>query len=69
MKETSEYIKKLAIIRLQTLPQNKKISIGSYGDFSKEELINHIKKGDEIGKKLIEIELKFLRALKEGIIA
>ena len=56
-------------IRLETtLSPDKKISIGSFGDFKKAELIDHVKKGDEVGKKMIEIELEFLRALKEGII-
>lgn len=63
-----EDIKELVIIRLETLPSNMKISIGSYGEFSKDELIDHVKKEDGIGKKMVEIELEFLRALKEGVI-
>ena len=65
----SEDIKQLVILRLETLPSDKKISIGSYGDFRKEELIVHVEKEDEIGKKMVEIEIGFLRALKKGIIA
>ena len=64
----SEDIKQLVILRLETLPSDKKISIGSYGDFRKEELIAHVEKEDEIGKKMVEVELEFLRALKKGII-
>ena len=68
-KETiSEDIKQLVILRLETLPSDKKISIGSYGDFKKEELIAHVEKEDQIGKKMVEVELEFLRALKKGII-
>ena len=63
-----EDVKKLVILRLETLPSDKKISIGSYGDFKKEELIAHVEKEDEIGKKMVEVELEFLRALKKGII-
>ncbi len=66
--EISEDVKALVIARLETLPANKKISIGSYGDFTRDELIEHVKKEDEIGRKMVEIELEFLRALKEGII-
>ncbi len=65
--ELSEDIKKLVIIRLETLPSNRKISIGSQGEFSKDELIDHVKKEDSIGKKMIEVELEFLRAIKEGV--
>jgi len=63
-----ENVKRLVILRLETLPSDKKISIGSYGDFKKEELIAHVEKEDEIGKKMVEVELEFLRALKKGII-
>lgn len=66
--ELSEDVKKLVIFRLETLPSNRKISIGSHGEFTKDELIDHVKKEDIVGKKIIEVELEFLRAIKEGII-
>jgi hypothetical protein len=61
-------VKELVLARLQTFPSDKKLCIGSYGEFSKEDLIECVKKGDEIGKKIIDIELGFLRAMKEGIL-
>lgn len=64
----NEDIKRIVIARLETLPPDKKISIGSSGEFSKDELIERVKKGDPIGEKMIEIEMEFLRSLKEGII-
>ncbi len=63
----SDEIKDLVLLRLETLPADRKISIGSYGEFTKEELIERVKKGDEIGKKIVEIEMEFLQALKEGV--
>ncbi len=68
MNEISEEIKELVILRLETLPSDKKISIGSYGEFSKEELIEHVKKEDDIGRKMIDVEMEFLKAIREGII-
>ena len=62
----SEDVKKLVIFRLDTLPPGKKISIGSSGEFSKEDLIMHVRQGDDIGKKIVEVEMEFLRAIKEG---
>jgi hypothetical protein len=63
-------IKKIVIARLETLPSNQKISIGSSGEYgkeySKEELIKHIEKGDAIGEKIEEIQMEFLQSLKEG---
>lgn len=66
--ELIEEIKELVIARLKTIPANKKISIGNYGEFSKEELIDGVKSGSDVGKKIIEVELEFLRAMKHGII-
>lgn len=66
--ELTEEIKELVIARLKTIPANKKISIGSYGEFSKEDLIEGVNSGSEVGKKIIEVELEFLRAMKHGII-
>mgnify|MGYP001559970151 CR=1 FL=1 len=63
----SEEIKNLVIARLEVLPRDKKISIGSEGSFSKDELIQHINQEDKIGKKIIEIEMEFLTSLKDGV--
>ena len=64
-----EDIKKLVIARLETLPPDKTISIGSRGAFTKDELISRVQKEDEVGEKMIQIELEFLRSLKKGILA
>ena len=63
-----EEVKELVIARLETIPANVKISIGNYGEYTKEQLIQHVKKEDPIGNKLVEIELEFLRAMKEGLV-
>jgi hypothetical protein len=60
-------IKSIVIARLETLPSDKKISIGSSGEFTRDEIIDHVKSGDEIGKKMVQIELEFLQSLKNGI--
>lgn len=65
--EEEKEIIELVIARLQTLPEGWGISIGSEGDFRKEELIQRVQSQDEIGKKMIEIEMSFLRSLKDGI--
>jgi len=57
----------LVVARLQNLPSDKEISVGSFGEFSKSDLIDHVKKIDEIGKKMIAVELDFLRLMKEGV--
>jgi len=63
-----ELLKKLVIARLEVLPSTVKLSIGSDGDFSRDELIKHVKNGDRVGEKIISIELEYLQALKEGLL-
>ncbi len=53
------------------LPDNIKMSIGN---MSKEpmglsEIAAHVQREDEIGRKIIEMELAYLKALKEGVIS
>lgn len=59
-------IRKLVVERLKTLPSGKQISMGDDGSFTKDQLIEKVELGDSIGEKIIQVELEFLRALKEG---
>lgn len=65
--ELDKEIIELVVARLQTLPEDKDISIGSFGEFTKDEIINRVRSGDEVGKKMVEIEMSFLRLMKDGI--
>ncbi|MBI5613932.1 hypothetical protein HY947_03320 [Candidatus Gottesmanbacteria bacterium] len=62
---SSEEIRQLVVARLRSFPSGKKLSIGSDGEFSKDELIARVNEGDSIGKKIIEIQLSYLRSFKE----
>lgn len=61
--------KKIIIARLEVLPHNRRISVGSAGEFTPQQIIESVKKEDQIGKTFIKMEIEFLRALKEGFIA
>lgn len=63
-----ENIKELVLTRLETLPAGAVISIGGGQELSKKDLIESVKKGDEAGQKIIEIEMSFLQGLKEGVL-
>ncbi len=65
--ELEKEIVNLVVARLQTLPEGKEISIGSAGEFTREEIIQHVQSGDAIGKQMVAIEMNYLRMLKEGI--
>ena len=60
----NEEIKQLVIARLEVLPEDTGISIGSEGEFARDELIKRVEQGDEIGQKIIEVELDYLKSLK-----
>ncbi|PIU34859.1 hypothetical protein COT03_01785 [Candidatus Shapirobacteria bacterium CG07_land_8_20_14_0_80_39_18] len=66
-KISNREIRQLIIERIKTLSPGRKISIGKEGDFSKEELIKHIQKGDKIGEKITKVQLSYLRSMKKGI--
>lgn len=61
-----EGIKELVLARISVMPPNLKLSIGSYGTFNKEELIERVKKGDEVGMQVIKINMNFINALTSG---
>ena len=58
-------IKKIAIDRLELIPEDVKVSICSQGVYSKEELIEHVKKEDRIGKKLIKIISEYIKFISK----
>ena len=63
----SEETKTLVIARIDAqVPSNLRLSIGSYGGMTKEEMIEHVKKEDEVGKQIIGSHLRFLQAQSSG---
>ncbi|HLD43524.1 MAG TPA: hypothetical protein VJB08_06100 [Candidatus Nanoarchaeia archaeon] len=63
----SESMKELVITKIEShMPSHLKLSIGSYGNLSKEEMIEHVKKGDEIGQQIVRVHMSFLKAVASG---
>jgi len=52
------------------LPSNIKLSVGNSTEepMGILEMAEHVKAEDEIGKKIIRMELNYLKVLKEGIV-
>lgn len=61
-----QYIKELVSARLETMSPDLNIAVGDVGEFTRDELLKHVEQEDEIGRLFIEIDIEFLRALKEG---
>lgn len=61
-------IKELVIARIKAAPEGVGVSFGGDGRLSKDDLIKHVEANDEIGKKIIEVQMNFLTSLKEGLL-
>lgn len=59
----SEDITNLVIARLETIPSNIEMSIGGDGNFTVQELIERVRRQDHIGKKMIDMQMSYLRSL------
>ena len=67
MSKINEEIKKLVIAKIDArMPSNIKISIGGGGSMLKQEMIEHVKKGDEQGKQIIQMHMNFIKAVTSG---
>jgi len=64
--KTSEDVKELVIQRLGVMPSNYKLSIGSKGTFTKNQLINHVIADDKIGNQVVKMQMNFIKALTTG---
>ncbi len=65
--DTNEKIRELVVERINArMSQNLKLSIGSNKSINKEEMIEHVKKGDAIGNQIIQSHLNFMRAQASG---
>jgi len=64
--EISKDVKELVIARLGIMPSNYKLSIGSEGAFTKDELIEHVMADDKIGYQITRMQLSFIKALTTG---
>ena len=65
--EQNETLKKLVVARIETTMSSAlKLSIGSDGSLTKAQMIEHVMGGDNIGKRIIQTHLNFMRAQATG---
>jgi hypothetical protein len=68
-KELNELKKEIAIERLRQAPPTVKVAFGSVNEFmSRDELIEQVEKETEIGKRIVKIQLEYLKAFRKGAI-
>jgi hypothetical protein len=59
-------MKELVLARIDIMPPNFELSIGGFGTFTKEELIEHVSMGDKVRTKVMEMQFNFIKALTSG---
>ncbi|MBR9683189.1 hypothetical protein GOV03_01495 [Candidatus Woesearchaeota archaeon] len=60
-------LKELVIARIEArMPSHIKLSMGGVGSMSKEEMIKHVKEGDEQGEQIVKMHLNFIKAITSG---
>ena len=63
METDNDYIKKLVKERLCAMPPDVSFSVGHFGDFTRDELIEQVDRGTDVGKAAIEMQLDFIRKM------
>ncbi|MBI2074366.1 MAG: hypothetical protein HYT83_00840 [Candidatus Levybacteria bacterium] len=62
-----EDIKKLVLARIMAASDDLRIAIGST-EYTKTEMIENVKAGNEVGKEIMEIQMEYLRDMASGAI-
>lgn len=58
-------IQNVVIERLKRFPSNLQISVGNT-NYSKEEILQSVKSSNPLGKKIMDMQLKYLQDLASG---
>ena len=65
--ELNETLKKLVIARIEaSMSSTLKLSIGSDGSLTKNQMIENVIEGNEVGKRIMQTHLNFMRAQATG---
>lgn len=60
-------LKELVIARINAnMPSNFRLCIGPGKSLSKEEIIGHVRKGDEQGIQIVQMHMNFIKAITSG---
>jgi len=65
--EVAEKMKELVLARIDAqTTSNLRLFIGSHKGMTKEEIMAHVRRGDEIGKNIIRMHINFMKAVVSG---
>jgi len=66
MKKININEKETVMARVRAYNDDFELSIGDYGVFSKDELLENIEKESKVGRQIVEIQMNYLRDLVSG---
>lgn len=66
-KQIQEDIRELVLARIMAASDDLRIAIGST-EYTKKEMIENVKEGNEIGKEIMDIQMEYLRDMAKGAI-
>lgn len=59
--------KRLVLERFKTLNPESKIMLGGNEEMSVRDLIVHVEKGDDFGRKVVQVQMNMLKILSNGV--
>ena len=65
--DLEEEQKNLVLERFKTLNPESKISLGGGEEVTVKEMMEHVVKGDDFGKKVVKVQMNMLRVLTGGV--
>jgi len=65
-KKQLERVKQIVLMKIATMPKNYKLSIGGEGSFNKVQIAERVNKMDDVGRKILDMELRFIKAVSCG---
>ena len=65
-KITDQEIRNLVVERLKSISDESSLMIGGDKKLTKKDMIKSVKNGDEIGRKIIDMQMTYLRDLASG---
>jgi hypothetical protein len=65
MNQNEDWAWEVVMRRVEGMPPDLKLAIAGVGALSRDEMLAHLDKRDEIGKKIVKMQINYLRFLKE----
>ena len=62
----TEEFREIVIKRLEAMPENVRVSMGSVGTFSREDLIKNVNDNTELGQLILKMQIEYMKSMTKG---